>query len=50
MLVGVKGGDCYSENEVSTWMSTAGFTEISKVPLEAGLAQMIGIKKDDREV
>ncbi|MCF8335898.1 MAG: methyltransferase domain-containing protein [Bacteroidales bacterium] len=45
MLVGVEGGDCYSENEVSTWMKNAGFTDISKVTLESGLGQMIGIKK-----
>jgi predicted transcriptional regulator len=46
MLVGVEGGDCYSENEVSTWMRNAGFTDISKVVLEAGIGQMIGVKKD----
>ena len=47
MLVGVEGGDCYSENEVRTWMENAGFTDISKVTLEAGLAQLIGVKKDN---
>ncbi len=46
MLVGVEGGDCYSENEVSAWMENVGFTDISKVTLEAGLGQMIGVKKD----
>ncbi len=45
MLVGVEGGDCYSENEVSTWMKNAGFTDISKVTLESGLSQVTGIKK-----
>jgi len=45
MLVGVEGGDCYSEDEVGTWMKNAGFTDISKVTLERGLGQMIGIKK-----
>jgi len=45
MLVGVEGGDCYSENEVNTWMKHAGFTDISKFNLESGLGQMIGIKK-----
>ncbi len=45
MLVGVEGGDCYSENEVSSWMKNAGFTNISKVILERGLGQMIGIKE-----
>jgi len=46
MLVGVVGGDCYSENEVRTWMKNAGFKAISTVGLEAGLAQVIGIKKE----
>lgn len=45
MLVGVDGGDCYSESEVSTWMRNAGFTGITKVDLEAGLGRMIGVKK-----
>jgi SAM-dependent methyltransferase len=44
MLVGVEGGDCYSENEVGTWMRNTGFTDISKVILEGGLGQMTGIK------
>jgi len=46
MLVGVEGGDCYSENEVSAWMENAGFRDISKVSLESGLAQLIGVKKN----
>jgi SAM-dependent methyltransferase len=45
MLVGVEGGDCYSEREVGIWMKNAGFTDISKVVLEAGIGQMIGHKK-----
>jgi len=45
MLVGVEGGDCYSEKEVKTWLANAGFSESKKVDLEFGLAQMIGIKK-----
>ena len=45
MLVGVEGGDCYSENEVSDWMRNAGFSDISKVTLEAGIGQVIGVKK-----
>jgi SAM-dependent methyltransferase len=44
MLVGVEGGDCYSEDEVGTWMKNAGFTDVSKVSLELGLGQMTGIK------
>jgi len=45
MLVGVEGGDCYSENEVGTWMRNAGFTDILKVVLDAGIGQMVGVKK-----
>ena len=45
MLVGVEGGDCYSEKEIKTWMANAGFSESIKVDLESGLAQVIGIKK-----
>ncbi|MCB0729752.1 MAG: methyltransferase [Ignavibacteriae bacterium] len=45
MLVGVEGGDCYSEKEVSSWMKKAGFSDISKVTLDRGLGQMIGVKK-----
>jgi len=45
MLVGVEDGNCYSETEVSTWLKHAGFTDIAKVELEAGIAQMIGKKK-----
>jgi predicted transcriptional regulator len=45
MLVGVEGGDCYSENEVGHWMKDAGFKDISKVTLDRGLAQMIGVKR-----
>jgi len=46
MLVGVEGGDCYSEREVRTWMKNAGFADISKIVLEAGIGQMIGVKKE----
>ncbi|RZT95784.1 methyltransferase family protein [Ancylomarina subtilis] len=46
MLVGVEGGNCYSENEVSQWMNHAGFTDISKLVLESGIVQVVGLKKD----
>ena len=45
MLVGVEAGDCYSEREVSTWLRHAGFSDITKVELESGLGQVIGVKK-----
>ncbi|WP_430811981.1 MULTISPECIES: methyltransferase [unclassified Carboxylicivirga] len=44
MLVGVKGGDCYSTNEVSQWMKDAGFTHITKHALDRGLSQMTATK------
>ena len=45
MLVGVEGGDCYAENEVSTWLKDAGFSDIKKVDLESGIGQVVAIKK-----
>ncbi len=45
MLVGVDGGDCYSEREVRSWLKNAGFSDISKVDVESDLGQVIGIKK-----
>lgn len=45
MLVGVKGGDCFSEGEVSTWLNKAGFSDITKNDMDSGIGQMIGIKK-----
>lgn len=45
MLVGVEGGDCYSEGEVRSWLNNAGFSDITKVDVESGLGQVIGIKK-----
>lgn len=45
MLVGVEGGDCYSENEVKTWLNNARFSYHTKVDLESGIGQVIGIKK-----
>ena len=45
MLVGVEGGDCYSENEVRTWLSNAGFSDITKIETESGIGQVVGVKK-----
>ena len=44
MLVGVEGGNCYSENEVKTWLNNAGFTNFTKVDLESGIGQVIATK------
>lgn len=44
MLVGVKEGDCFSENEVTEWLKNAGCKNIFRNRLEAGLSQMIGVK------
>ena len=45
MLVGVDGGDCYSEKEVKNWLANAGFSDSVKVDLKSGLAQVTGTKK-----
>lgn len=45
MLVGVEGGDCYSENEVRTWLKKAGFTDIIKVEVQSGRGQVMGVKE-----
>jgi len=45
MLVGTEGGDCYSENEVITWLKYAGFSDFKKVDLESGIGQVFGAKK-----
>ena len=45
MLVGVEGGDCYSESEVRSWLNNTGFSDITKVDVESGIGQVIGIKK-----
>jgi hypothetical protein len=45
MLVGVEGGDCYSENEVRAWLHNAGFSGITKVDVESGIGQVLGTKK-----
>lgn len=44
MLVGVEGGDCYSEEEVGGWMKDAGFSSISKVTLDGSLGRMTAVK------
>jgi hypothetical protein len=45
MLVGVEEGDCYTENEVKTWLYNAGFSDIKKVDGASGIGQVMGIKK-----
>jgi SAM-dependent methyltransferase len=44
MLVGVEGGDCYTETEVRIWMTNAGFVNISKEQIDTDKAQMTGIR------
>ena len=45
MLVGVEGGDCYSESEVKSWLDNAGFTNMKITGLEAGLGQVVAEKE-----
>jgi SAM-dependent methyltransferase len=44
MLVGVEGGDCYSESEVKSWLDNAGFSDMKITGIEAGLAQVVAEK------
>jgi hypothetical protein len=44
MLVGTDEGDCFTEDEVSDMFRSAGFKNISKVALDAGLSRMTAEK------
>jgi 2-polyprenyl-3-methyl-5-hydroxy-6-metoxy-1,4-benzoquinol methylase len=43
MLVGTKHGDCYTESEITHWMSEAGLSNIKLVTTPSGMQMMIGI-------
>ncbi len=45
MLVGVEGGDCYSEKEVKSWLTDAGFSGIKISETATGIGQVTGVKK-----
>lgn len=45
MLVGTEKGDTYTESEVSSWMESAGFRNISRKDTEFNTALIIGIKQ-----
>jgi SAM-dependent methyltransferase len=40
MLVGTEAGDCFTEQEVTEMLKTAGFKNISRIVFESGLSQM----------
>jgi len=44
MLVGTEAGDCFTEQEVTEILTTAGFIDISRIEFETGLSQMIAQK------
>ncbi len=44
MLVGTEAGDCFTEQEVTEMLTTAGFKNISRIEFETGLSQMIAQK------
>jgi len=44
MLVGTEAGDCFTEQEVSDMLSSAGFNNISRIEFESGLSQVIAQK------
>jgi SAM-dependent methyltransferase len=45
MLVGTESGDCYTEQEVTEMLNTAGFKDISRMEFETGLSRMVAYKK-----
>lgn len=45
MLVGVEGGNTYSENEVRSWLVDGGFSDIKRVEAESGIGQVVGVRK-----
>jgi len=40
MLVGTEAGDCFTEQEVTTMLQTAGFSNIKRIEFESGLSQI----------
>jgi len=44
MLVGTEAGDCFTEQEVTEMLKTAGLKNISRIEFETGLSQMIAQK------
>jgi len=44
MLVGTEAGDCFTEQEVTLMLETAGFKNISRVEFETGISQMTAQK------
>ena len=44
MLVGTEAGNCFTEREVAEMLTTAGFSNISRIEFESGLGQMTAQK------
>jgi SAM-dependent methyltransferase len=44
MLVGTEAGDCFTEEEVTEMLTSAGFTQISRIEFESGSGQMVARK------
>ncbi|HEY5511316.1 MAG TPA: methyltransferase [Prolixibacteraceae bacterium] len=44
MLVGTEAGDCFTEQEVTDMLTSAGFNNISRIEFESGLSQVIAEK------
>lgn len=44
MLVGTEAGDCFTEQEVTEMLSSAGFVSVSRIEFESGLSQMTARK------
>ena len=45
MLVTVEEGDSYAESEINTWLTNAGFSDLTRIDIQPGLGQVIGIKR-----
>lgn len=44
MMVGTEAGDCYTEQEVTAMLQSAGFRHVSRVEFESGLSQVTAVK------
>lgn len=44
MLVGTEAGDCFTDEEVHEMLSTAGFSNISRIEFDSGLSQVTASK------
>jgi hypothetical protein len=41
ILVGTEAGDCFTEQEVTDMLNTAGFKNITRIEFESGVSQVV---------